>query len=223
MTTALSILNRAAEIIGYKDADEVLSGNDASNFLGVLNSLVDSWALNRLFIYAVTELMQSVNGNGITIGSGGTINTTRPIGVPAGGFFRDGSTDYGFEMISRDQYAAVVNKASSTPWPQYCYYEPSLPTGKLYFYPALAGSGELHLPVEQRLASFAALTTEYTLAPGYKRALEYSLAEELFPARVTPKLQQLASGARRAIETFEPGILRTGLECQQGNVLTGWN
>lgn len=223
MTTALQIINRGAEIIGYKDPEETLSGSDASNFLGVLNSLVDSWALNRLFVYAVTELTQTVSGNGITIGSGGTIDTTRPVAIPAGGFFRDGTTDHQFEMVSRDQYAAAIDKDSTTPWPQFCYYEPSLPTGKLYFYPALAGSGELHLPAEQRLASFAALATDYTLAPGYKRALEYSLAEELFPNRVTPKIQQLASSARRAIETFEPGILQTGLEGQSGNILTGWN
>lgn len=226
MTTALSILNRAAEIIGYKDPDEALSGNEAANFLGVLNSMVDSWSLNRLFVYAVTELVQSVSGNPVTIGTGATLNTPRPIAIPGGGFFREGSTDYRFEMVDREQYAAFSDKASTATRPQFCYYEPSLPTGKLYFYPALAGSTELHLPAEQRLAQFAALSTDYTLAPGCKGALEYSLAEELAPGRrpLDPNVVRLAAKYRMAIERFDPPMLETGFERPQcGNILTGWN
>lgn len=223
MTTALSIINRGAEIIGYKDPDEALSGNDADNFLGVLNSMVDGWAVNMLFVYAVTELVQSVSGNGITVGSGATINTARPVRVPAGGFFREGTTDYGFEMIGREQYEAFSDK-SSTGRPRFCYYEPSLPTGKLYFYPALSASSELHLPVEQRLSEFADLNANYTLAPGFKKALEYSLAEELQPGRApfNANVVRQAQNARHAIETYEPGILQTGFERPQGNILTGW-
>ena len=39
MTTALQILNRAAEVCGYKDPGESLDGTDASNFLDILNDL----------------------------------------------------------------------------------------------------------------------------------------------------------------------------------------
>lgn len=227
MTTALQIINRSAEILGYKDPDEDLSGSEVTSFLGVLNSMVDAWATasQPLLVYAVTLITQSVSGNPVGIGTGATINTPRPVNIPAGGFVRVGTTDYRFDMITREQYDAFRDKSISTGYPRFCYYEAALPTGNLYFYPALSGSQELHLPIEQRLAAFADLATDYTLAPGVRGALEYSLVEELAPGRrpLDPQVQRLAAIKRRNIETFEPGMLVTGFERPQGNILTGWN
>lgn len=224
MVAALSIINRSAEIIGYKDPDEVLSGNDADNFLGVLNSMVDGWATDSLFVYAKTTLAATVSGNPVTIGPGQAVDTPRPLRIPEGGFFRSGSTDYGFQMVGYEQYQAWITKTTSSPWPLYCFYEAGLPTGRLYFYPALASSGELHLPVEQRLTEFADLATDYTLAPGVKVALEYSLAEELAPGRrpLDVNTARLAMKYRRGIENFTAPLLDTGFERVQGNILAGW-
>lgn len=201
MTTAQSIINRAAELIGYKDPDESLSGNDAANFLGVLNSMVDAWALDSLMVYAVTELVQSVSGNPISIGEGATLDTTRPVRIPEGGFFRISGKDYGFRMISRAEYAEYMQKGLTTSFPDFCYYEADAPTGNLYFYPALSGSAELHLPIEQRLSEFADLATDYTLLPGVRAALEYSLAEELAPGRraLDAQIARKAMNYRRAL------------------------
>lgn len=224
MTTAQSIVNRSAEIIGYKDPDESLSTTDSTNFLGVLNSMVDAWALDQLFIYATTMLTQSVSGNPIAIGPSATINTPRPERLPEGGFFRSGSTDYGFESIDFEQYQAVLSKSTSSAYPRYCYYEATLPTGSLYFFPALSGTGELHLPIEQRLSAFADLATDYTLAPGFLAALNYSLAEELCPGRraLDPGVVRLAMKYRRNIENYQPGVMSTGFERKTGNILAGW-
>lgn len=227
MTTARQIVNRAAEILGYKDRSESLDGTDAASFLDALNDLVDTWATaaTPLYVYATTMFVQMVSGNGITIGPGATINTARPVRIPAGGFFRIGSTDYRFEVATREQYDAFPNKDTSSSFARFCYYEPTVPTGTLYFYPAISGSGELHLPVEQRLSSFADLDTAYTIAPGYKSALQYSLAEELAPGLrpLDPNTARLAAQKRAAIQSYEPGMLQTGLERRAGNILAGWN
>lgn len=225
MTTALSILNRAAEIIGYKDPDEALSGADSSNFLDVLNSMVDAWKTDALFVYAMSMLVQTVGGNPVSIGPSATVDTARPIRIPPGGFFRSGSTDYGFSMVTLDQYNAWIAKTISTPWPKFCYYEATLPTGNLYFYPEIAATAELHLPIEMRIEEFDDLVTDYTLAPGARAALEYSLAEELSPGRrpLDPIVQRLAMKYRRTIENYTPGLLNNGFEPRQGNILTGWS
>jgi hypothetical protein len=81
MTTALQIINRASEIIGYKDPDETLSGNDSANFLAVLNDLVDSWNTQRHYIVTVTETTASVSSSPVSIGSGQTVDVTRPIRI----------------------------------------------------------------------------------------------------------------------------------------------
>lgn len=224
MTTAQSIVNRSAEIIGYKDPDESLSSADSTNFFGVLGSMVDAWALDQLFIYARTMLTQSVSGNPITIGPSATINTARPNRIADGGFIRSGSTDYAFEVIGFEQYQAFRTKTTSSSFPRYCYYEATMPAGSLYFFPALASTCELHLPIEQRLTAFADLTTDYTLAPGYRAALEYSLAEELSPGRrpLDANVVRLAMKYRRNIENYLPGVMSTGFERKTGNILAGW-
>lgn len=102
---ALSIINRAFELIGYKDPDEALSGNEAQAGLDALNSLVDAWNAQPLFAL----------------------------------------------------------------W--------------------------------QPISSFDDLTTEHNLAPGFRKALEYSLAEDLAPGRraLDPATAKAAFLARRAI------------------------
>lgn len=221
MTTAAAIIDRAAEINGYKDPGEPLSGDETTSFLAVLNSMVDAWTADPLYVYAATMLTQTISGNPVTIGDGATLDTPRPVRIPAGGFFRSGSNDYAFEVITREQYDAFMVKSISTPWPRYCYYEPGVAMGSLYFFPALAATGELHLPIEQRLIEFADLTTDYVLMPGARAALEYSLAEEL-PGKVTQKIERLAMKYRRAIEHFEAPILTTGMDRMHGNILAGW-
>jgi hypothetical protein len=207
VTKALQIINRAAEILGYKDPSEPLDGTDADNFLGVLNSMVDAWALDSLFVYATTELVQSVSGSPVAIGPGAAIDTARPVRIASGGFFRVGGNDRPFRMVERDEFAQITQK-TATGQPQVCYYEADAPTAALYFWPVLSAAQELHLPLPKRLSAFANLTTDYTLPAGYQAALEYSLAEELAPGRrpAAAEVVRRAINLRRAIRTVNLGV-----------------
>lgn len=201
MTTALSIISRAAELIGYKDPDESLSGGDADNFLGVLNALVDGWNTQRLFIVNVAEVVAAVSGTSATVGEGMTFDTPRPVRLEDGGFTRLNGLDYPLRVIDRVTYEQIALKTVQSTFPQYAYYDATLPTGTVYFYPAPASAMSVHLPFQVQLSEFADLATEYTLAPGYRRALEFSLAEELAPGRkqLDPFIARQAQNARRAI------------------------
>ena len=50
MTTALTIINRAYALLGYKAAGEALSGDDAQAGLDALNVLIDSWNTQPLLV-----------------------------------------------------------------------------------------------------------------------------------------------------------------------------
>ena len=208
MTTALSIINRAAELIGYKDPDESLSGNDSSNFLGVLNSMVDSWNTDRLYIVSTEEVTASVSGSPITIGAGASIDVARPVRVEDGSFVRISNVDYPIRWVTQEQFNSIASKDVTGSFPEYGYYEPSLPTGSISLWPVPASTVELHLVLMTQLSEFADIATEYDLAPGYKRALEYSLAEELAIGRrpLDPQIARIAASARKKIKTanFEP-------------------
>lgn len=199
MTTALQILNRAAEITGYKDPSEPLSGDDASQFLSVLNGLVDSWNTSRLFIVASSEVSASVSASPVSVGPSQTLDTARPVRIESG-FIRDGEIDYPLEWITAQEYDAIEDKSATSTVPLKAFYSPGVPYGSVYLWPAPSGSVDLHVRVMAQLSEFADTATEYDLAPGYKRALEYSTAEEIHPSRITPKIAQMAASARRAIK-----------------------
>lgn len=200
MTTALQIMNRAAEITGYKDPSEALSGDDAAQFLAVLNGLVDAWNTSRLYIVATSTVSASVSASPVSIGAAQTLNTTRPVRIE-GGYVTYGGVDSDLDWITSDEYDAIENKSLSSSIPTKAFYSPGLPTGSIYLWPVPSAAVTLSVRVMTQLTAFANTSTDYTLAPGYKRALEYSLAEEIHPNRVTPAIARLAFGARKAIKT----------------------
>jgi hypothetical protein len=224
MTTALSIINRAAELIGYKDPDETLSGAESSNFLGVLNSMVDEWNTRRLFVVSTQDVVTSVSASPVTIGTGATINTTRPIRIESG-FTRIDSIDYPIEWLTGQQFHAISDKATAGSIPCYGYYQASLPTGSVYLWPVPSGAVSLHLVVATQLTEFAALSTEYDLAPGYRKALAYSLAEELAPGRrpLDPQISRIAASARRALKTTNAVVPQLDSRVEASNGSTSYS
>lgn len=224
MTTALSIITRATEITGYKDPGEPLSGDDAEQFRAVLNSLVDAWNTSRLYVVTTVTVSASVVASPVAIGASQTLDTARPIRIEDG-FVTYGGVDYPLDWITSAEYDAIPSKALASFVPTKAFYQPGLPTGSIYLWPVPNGSMTLSVRVMTQLTEFADLATDYTLAPGYKRALEYSLAEELFPNRISQKIAQLAFGARQAIKkvNHEPLQLESsGVPCRDHfNILTG--
>jgi hypothetical protein len=212
MTTALQIINRASELIGYKDPVMPLSGDDAALFLDVLNDMVDGWNTGRLNVVATTTVSANVSSSPVSIGSGQTLNTTRPIRIE-GGWIRSNSIDYPLEWITSQEYDAIPNKSDTSTLPVKAYYSPNLPDGSIYLWPVPSASVSLHVRVMTQLSQFADLATDYDLAPGYKRAIEFSLAEEIAPGRrpIQPDVARIAFNARRAIKVanFEPLTLES--------------
>jgi hypothetical protein len=104
-------------------------------------------------------------------------------------------------IITRAQYNSIPLKSTTSDIPSVVYYDAGVPTGNLFLYPAPSGTVELHLQMATQLSAFADLATAYSFAPGYKKALEYSLAEELAPGRrpLDPQIARIAANARRAI------------------------
>lgn len=225
MTTAADIIDRAYSLLGHKAAGEPLSGEDADYALGVLNGLLDSWNTQRLFIVTVNEVIASVSGQSATIGPGMTFNTPRPVDVEAGAFSRLNGIDYGIEWIDRQTYENIPLKTVASTLPQYAYYDGQYPTATIYFYPVPTTTLSVHIPVQVQLSAFATLATNVVLVPGYQRALEYSLAEELAPGlrALDPQIARGAQIARRAIRrtNVDVPLLNADLRNTRFNIYSG--
>jgi hypothetical protein len=185
MPTAADLIRSAALKLGAISSGESLTASEASDGLNVLNSMLDFWAINRLFIYQIVQSSYSWTGGQAsrTIGSGGNFNATRPVRIEDGSYFRDSNSIDSPVSIIRDRatYDQLASKSDQTTFPEFLYYEPSYPLGTLYAYPVPSQTITLKLNSWQTLQSFAALTDNLSLPPGYQWTIEHNLAVALEP------------------------------------------
>lgn len=201
MTTALQIIDKAYTVLGYKSPTDVLSGQDTTYALSMLNDLIDSWNTQSLYIYSTVEVVATASGLPVTIGPGMTLNTPRPVRMLPGSFARISGLDYPITWISEQQYQEIVLKSTASTIPIYGMYDSGNPTGNLFFWPYQTTATEYHILVQTQLTEWPSLTTDIDLTQGYRRALTYSLAEELAPGftEVPAIVARNAMNARRAI------------------------
>lgn len=201
MTTARQLLTGALKSIGVLDPVEAISPEDAADGLDVLNDIIDAWNNDRLYIFTTSEVVASFAGISATIGPGMQVNTPRPIGIESA-FFRRGGIDYPLEIIQKPRYDSITLKMTATNFPELLYYDGGMPSGNLFLYPVASGVTEYHITILQQLTAFADLDTDYALPQGYRRALRYTVAEEMAPLHgrePSPTVVRVAAGSRRAI------------------------
>jgi hypothetical protein len=223
--TALMLIDRAYALLGYKAAGEALSADDADYGLQALNAMLDGWNTQPLSIVSVGEVVGNVSGISATVGPGLDFDTPRPVRVENGAFSRVNGIDYPVQWIDRETYAAIALKAVGSQFPQYAYYDANQPTATVYFYPVPPAGLEFHLPVQTQFAAFESVAQEVSLAPGYRKAIEYSLAEELAPGikELPLAVMRAAANARRAMRRTNVSVplLDSGIENARFNVYSG--
>ena len=179
--TAREFLTKTFQLAGILASNEALSASEASDGLVSLNELIESWSVEGLMIPTVSQESFSLVASqaSYTIGSSGNFNTTRPINIENASVLING-TSYQLDILNSDQRAELVNQ-SLMGLPTKVYYDKSVPTGTLYFYPIPDQAYSLRLSSSKPIGSLASLDTGVVFQPGYARALRYSLAIDIAP------------------------------------------
>jgi hypothetical protein len=204
MTTSLTIIKDAMVEIGAIGMVDTPEPEDSAHALRLLNRMIDALGVRGVYAYHTDWIVYTLPAatQTRTIGSGGNINTTRPVRLETGSFTRVSSIDRELKIATRDQWAMISQKTLDRSWPEWVYYEASSPLGTLHFWPQ--GACDVHLAIQQRLTAFADLSTDYTLPPGIEDMLTLSLSERLcrpFGRPIPGTLAQAAANARRAVKT----------------------
>lgn len=207
-STALKIITAALKDIRVIGAGDTVNDDDAEDALYQLNNLLDSWWNERLAVFSIRSDSGTWTGaaQSITVGSGGTINISRPLKI-TNVVFTFNSIDYPVKrMMSREEYDAIPYKVAQASFPDYVFYDPAYPLGVLYGYPIPAAALSVAIESWQQIQSFAALGTTIALPPGYERAIQKNLAIELSPsygpsAAPSPELKEAAIKSKAAIKT----------------------
>lgn len=218
MTTALDIVTDAFEKIGVYAPGEVVSNADAERCLTVLNDMLDSWSAESLACFAILEQSVALTPfqQSYTVGSGGSINGTRPIRVndePGSAYIQDvNGNNYPLSVVPRDQWNAIGNRgnAVTSNIPDTLFYDPQFPLGILNFYPMPnVGGYTAYWDSYLQLTQFSSLTGSggtFSFPPGYLLALKSNLAVMVFPyfsaqgAQLSPNIEKQAMVAKGVIK-----------------------
>jgi hypothetical protein len=209
MPTAAEICIRAMKISGILAAGETPPADDINDVFDAFNVMVDSWSTERLFIYALQGNVFPLTAGqaAYTIGPDGLQDFTlaRPQQISPGTFvrFTAQTLDYPVQLLTDIEYQTIQVKTAPGGFFFGLWYDPTFPNGTLNFWPVPPAGLNLHLYSWQPFGAAATLTTDVAFPPGYQRAFEYSLAEEiapLFGQAIDPRVQQIAKKARRNVK-----------------------
>jgi hypothetical protein len=192
---------------GEKAIGDTLTANEQAYYLSKLNSMMESWSLERLMCYQIKQESFSLTAStaSYTIGSGATFSTDRPTKIDSA-FVRDASNlDSRVEVVPYDAYDSIVQKDSGNTYPSHLFYDQGYDAsgfGTIKLYPAPSASLTLYINSWKQLQTFAAMSTALLLPPGYQRAIESNFTIETAPGlkSVPPEVVKIAKEAKAAIK-----------------------
>jgi hypothetical protein len=234
MSNARSIIKGSLRSIGKIGRGREMTAEQAADGLELLNGLLASWKGEGLIIPFRTteELTYSVSKTSYTIGSGGDLNTIRPIQLFSA-FHRDTSgSDYPLRFMTLQEFNDIRYKDIST-YPDRLYYEPTYPLGTLHFDYQPRTDLTLHLTSLKEITSLVDLDTTIELPAEYDRFLRTNLAVETasdYGQSVSPTLalsaveskanvKRLNKANRQDTLVIDQGLLKG----RKGNILNGYN
>ena len=202
---AHQIIARSMRLIGAIGTGEDASAAELADGLVALNSMLDSWSIQRLYVYQIKQqsFTFSPGVGSYEIGPGALWNTARPAEIQSA-FSRINNIDTPITVTKeRSVYDDLSTKnIINTAWPSLVYYEAAMPIGTLWFYPKPSQASTVFLDTWAPLPSFNAYD-DVSLPPGYERAIVYSLAIEFAPEfgkQPSSLVADIAKGAKAAIK-----------------------
>ena len=207
MPTAFSMIQTALVSIGEKRIGQGLSSPEQAHYLSKLNSMLDSWSLDRLLVYQILqESLALTAGTGTyTIGDGGAFNTTRPTRITSA-FVRDSSNlDSEVRIIGYEPYDGLPLKTGTgNTYPQYLFYDTAYVAGlgTLRIYPEPSASLTLFINSWKQFSKFSTILTDVGFPPGYQLAIESNFTIHAAPGlkSLPPELLTVAQQSLAAIK-----------------------
>src|SRR5574343_172042 len=193
--TGLEILEQARYANGSFGDGIVMSADEVQDDLIALNMLLASW---DAVLYANTQETKTLTAGDAdyTWGTGGEINTTRPIDLLDQTFIRSGSIDYPVSLITQSEYNGITDKAT-TGRPEKVFFDPKTPLAYLYFYPTPSSADVVYLTSLKAISEITDHTAALSIPPELAVALKWNLSVELAPNYSVPVSQVMATRAQQ--------------------------
>jgi len=187
--TVQQAINRAFGKLGIFAVGEPIPPEDNAIALICFQDMIAEWASDNLLIpFNTLENFTLVIGTvSYTVGetAGATLDTVRPENIDSA-FIRESNIDYGVDIIGEQTYNNISLK--TTPWrfrPYNLYYNPTVPNGTIYVWPAPSSAAELYFSSEKPPTEPTSVISNMMTSLGYPRnyhnIIMYNLVIELAP------------------------------------------
>jgi hypothetical protein len=207
-TTVLAVCTAAAREINVLMFGETLPSDEGFAILGKLNNILDLWNAKKHTVYAV-EWEEFTLERGLSPHTIGPDDATwdadqRPVTIEGASFvYTTGSVPVYVPIHVHDAnwWDAQRTPGVESSVPTDVAYVPDWPNGKLYFWPTPDTAGTVRLYF-RRVFAHVLLSDAITMPPGYRAALELTLAEWIAPSFGRQVSQDLKDRARDARATI---------------------
>lgn len=189
------------------------SAADLAKGFSVLNILNDAWGVERLIppYIARTTATLTANTASFTVGTGGNINTVRPVfftGIAFQDISQSPTLEFRMEQWTDDQYRLQPLKALTSTLPAAAYYNPTYASGFGTLIPwPIPTSATLQWVVYSpvTIPQFATTSTTISYPPGYYDFIVKVLTFELcsvygVPAEVRSNAKTMADEATKKVK-----------------------
>lgn len=179
MTTAQTLIDDALSELHVLEAGDSANANDTATGLRYLNRMLQGWSTQNAIVYYQKEIAHVLDGSiEYTIGTGGDIAESRPNYIISAYATQSGE-DWPVEVIrDKAQFDKIYDK-TITGIPDYLYYQPEYPLGKLRIWPVGDASTTLHFSSRAILQQFSTANDTVSLPDGYEDAIVFNLAVRL--------------------------------------------
>lgn len=177
MTTLKSIVTGALKKAGMVGNGQTPPAYMLADALHEMNQMTELWATRGVNYPVDTTLTLTPGLAAHTIGTGGSLNTSRPVRV-LDSYIRISGNDYPVEVISAAKYDAIGNK-STQGRPVVMRYDQTMPRGTITFFPVPDVAYSFVLNSINKIPEYTTssdLANDTGLPPGFDIALEYNLA-----------------------------------------------
>jgi len=205
MATGQTLVNRSMRLLGLINSGDSPTATESSDALIAINAMLDSWRNDRLMAYALQDesLTLVAADSSYTIGSGGQLNTVRPVSIE-GCYCRASSIDYPVRVIQFEEWNSIVDKTATSDIPEVVYYEPTMATGTLQVWPVPTTANVLHITTRVPFTALV-LGTTVSLPPGWEDAIASNGAIAIAPEFEKEPSQSVIKMAQDSLK----GIKRT--------------
>ena len=204
MTQAIDIIKRSMRQMKVLGTGETPSAAESADMLTALNAMLAAWADDKMLVYVNTKDVISLTAGqaSYSIGPSGSTIAGRPISIDPATYVTFQGVDYLLRVLNQADYDAIPYKTLQG-IPGAIYADMAMPNVTVYLYYVPTQAMTLNLISQKQLISFASLTTDVSMPPGYEQAIIASLSEVMAPefgVQLDPQIVKMAALGRKRLK-----------------------